>query len=78
MPKCRVQGCSAHAEYEVILYDVYRTGDVVFDRDCTCPYLCAEHVVENEEKAQGTRRPRGMVHYRYTNRHAAPRWEPNR
>jgi hypothetical protein len=47
---------------------------VDFDRDWICPYLCAENVVENEEKAQGTRRPRGMVHYPYTNRHAAPRF----
>ena len=43
MDKCRVQGCTAHAEFEVILYDVYRTGDVLFQRDFTCPYLCPAH-----------------------------------
>jgi len=70
--KCKVEGCGADAEYEVILYDVYlNNGKVFFEQDFTCPYLCAKHVVENEKKAQGERKPRGVVDYPYTNRNAA-------
>jgi len=71
-PKCSVSGCTADAVCEVILYDVYlHDGTVFFEQDYTCPYLCAEHVVENEAEAKGERKPRGVVTYPYTNQHAA-------
>jgi len=71
-PKCSVQGCGADATCEVILYDVYtHDGTVFFEQDFTCPHLCAEHVAENEKKAQGERRPRGEVNYPYSNQQAA-------
>lgn len=70
--KCSVKGCGKDATSEVILFDVYtHDGTVFFEQDFTCPYLCAEHVVENERKARGVRKPRGVVHYPYTNRHSA-------
>ena len=68
MEKCRVDDCGKDADLEVILYDFYMHGEVFFEQDFTCPYICMEHAMENESKAQGERRPRGTVHYPYTNR----------
>ena len=51
MPKCSVTSCETDADVEVILYDVYRDGEVFFQQDSTCPYLCTKHLVENEEGA---------------------------
>ena len=68
MQKCRVHGCGKKAEYEAILYAF---ADVFFQQDFTCPYLCAEHMVQNEVHALGVREPRGWVRYPYTNRHQA-------
>ena len=60
MPKCSVDGCDEPAEVEVILYDVYHSPPAVFfQRDQTCSFLCGEHMVENEGRAQGERKPRG-------------------
>lgn len=72
-PKCRVEGCDSDASFEVILYDFYpfRRGDVFFEQDFTCPFICAVHASENEQQAEGERRPRGVVHYPYTNRGGA-------
>jgi len=67
-PKCSVKGCDKKAMVEVILYDVYPSaGHVFFERDFTCPFLCLEHMVENEERAKGERKPRGLVEYPFTN-----------
>ena len=41
------------------------------ERDITCPFLCGEHMIENEEGAKGDRRPRGITHYPHTNQHGA-------
>lgn len=69
---CRVEACRNPADYEVILYDFYtEVGDVFFERDFTCPYICCEHAVENEERAVGVREPRGSVSYPCTNRERA-------
>jgi hypothetical protein len=71
-PKCSVKGCEAPATCEVILYDVYtHNGEVFFERDFTCPYLCSKHIIENEEGAKGEREPRGVVHYPHSNRQMA-------
>jgi hypothetical protein len=51
MPECAVGGCGKQADVEVILYDFYSTGDVFFEQDFTCPYLCTEHLLENEAEA---------------------------
>jgi hypothetical protein len=51
-PNCSVKGCKSPADFEVILYDVYVGTDVFFERDFTCPFLCFDHDVENEEKAK--------------------------
>jgi hypothetical protein len=50
-PQCSVPGCSINADVEVILYDVYPHGEVFFEQDSTCPYLCMTHVLENENTA---------------------------
>ena len=73
-PKCAASGCSNDADVEVRLYDLYLyhdRADVFDQRDFTCPFLCAEHVAENENTAVGVRKPRGFVQYKYTNRHSA-------
>jgi hypothetical protein len=53
-PKCAVPGCERAAVVEVILYDVYQYTDdrvynVLYDQNYTCPYLCMEHLSENEQ-----------------------------
>jgi hypothetical protein len=71
MEKCRVEGCGRDADLEVILYDFYLHGDVFFEQDFTCRYICMKHAIENEAGAEGERKPRGMVMYPYTNRGGA-------
>ena len=69
-PKCHV--CDNKAFAEVLLFDVYlKYDDVFLERDYTCPFLCRKHVIENEDKAQGIREPRGSVTYPYSNQHGA-------
>jgi hypothetical protein len=51
-PKCRVEGCEKDATVEVLLYDFYaELPEVRLERDFTCPFLCSEHMVENEQRA---------------------------
>ncbi len=71
-PKCSVAGCGADARVEVILYDVYTDmRDVFFEQDHTCPYLCGDHLVQNENGIRGERRPRGSSSYPHSNQHCA-------
>lgn len=74
-PKCAVPGCTEEATFEVILYDFYpypgKAADAFFEQDFTCPFICGPHAVENEDSAQGERKPRHVVTYSYTNKHAA-------
>jgi hypothetical protein len=56
-PRCAVPGCDRAAVVEVIFYDVYpsddgHVDDVVYEQDETCPYLCMEHLSENEARCQ--------------------------
>jgi hypothetical protein len=70
--KCSVPDCNEKAACEVILYDVYPyNGEVFFEQDHTCPYICKKHIMENEDKADGERAPRGSVHYPFTNKNGA-------
>jgi len=72
--QCSVDDCANPAEYEVYLYDYYpyQPNDFeFFEQDFTCPFLCKKHMEENEARADGERRPRGFVHYPYSNRHMA-------
>lgn len=72
MEICSVPNCQAEAVFEARLYDVYvPEGDVFDERDTTCPFLCSEHFRENETGVQGTRKPRDMTTYPFTNRHHA-------
>jgi hypothetical protein len=51
-PKCSVENCGSDAIVEVLLYDFYAEMPEVFlERDITCPFLCAEHMVQNEQQA---------------------------
>jgi hypothetical protein len=69
---CSVEGCKNPAYVEVVLYDVYLADQgVFFEQDFTCPYLCAAHMAENEEKARGVREPRGHVSYPFSNKENA-------
>jgi len=69
---CGVRKCTRIAHFEVILYDVYTDiGDVFFKQDEICPYICRDHMTENEEKASGVREPRGHIHYPFTNEYSA-------
>ena len=72
--KCGVPGCDERPCFEVILFDVYPhwvERDVHFQQDSTCPYLCLDHMGENEQCAVGVREPRGHVKYPFTNQHHA-------
>lgn len=72
--KCSVPNCDNNAFVEVRLYDVYpqiQVLDIYDQEDSTCPYLCKEHLAENEAGADGERRPRGKVYYPHTNKHCA-------
>lgn len=74
MKKCSVQNCKKKADYRVMLYDVYLPPcetSVFIEQDHTCPFICANHMAENEKKAEGTREARGFVSYPYTNKHLA-------
>jgi len=74
-PRCCIPGCGLLAAVEVFLYDVYPEEQMLFfEQDMTCPYLCWSHLAENEEEAQGERKPRGYVQYPYTNRQGALGW----
>jgi hypothetical protein len=71
--RCAVPGCEEYASFEVFLYDYYSApiNKEFFKQDYTCPFICQEHMNENESKAIGLRKPRGIVHYPYTNKHGA-------
>jgi hypothetical protein len=69
---CSVKECKKRADYEVVLYDYYQSyRETFYEQDFTCPFLCEEHMLENEEKADGERIPRGIVFYPFTNKHCA-------
>jgi len=70
---CSAMDCDQPAEYEVYLYDYYPQpiNEEFFEQDSTCPFLCDDHMRENEERAVGDRIPRGRVAYPYTNRNGA-------
>jgi hypothetical protein len=62
------------AEFEVYLWDFYdywNFKEEFFEQDFTCPFLCADHMNENERLARGERRPRGSVDYPHSNQHVA-------
>jgi hypothetical protein len=78
--RCGVEGCENLAACEVILYDIYfDSGEVFFERDITCPYVCQKHMIGNERQAYSyeetrcppRRQPRGTVHYPFTNKNHA-------
>lgn len=71
MTTCSVRGCDNEAAFEAMLYDKYATGEVFEERDHYCPFLCEEHHRENEAGAKGTRTPRDVTDYPFTNRHGA-------
>lgn len=51
-PKCSVENCGSDASVEVLLYDFYaEIPEVRLDRDFTCPFLCDDHMVQNEREA---------------------------
>lgn len=39
-----------------------------FEQDYTCPFLCSNHMEENEREAEGERAPRGFVGYPFSNK----------
>lgn len=54
--KCSVKGCNQPAEYEVIFYDVYlhptNPVTVFYERHESCPFVCQEHLSQNERNAK--------------------------
>ncbi len=71
MSECSVKNYEKEANYRVFLYDVYFTGGVFLKQDHTCPNICDTHLIENEKQAKGERKPRGITHYPFTNKHGA-------
>lgn len=54
------------------MYDYYPfTNKESLEQDFTCPFLCEDHMQENERKANGRRQPRGWVIYPYSNQGGA-------
>lgn len=54
--RCGVEGCGNLPAYEVILYDIYMDiGEIFFEQDITCPYLCPKHMIENEQQAHSVK-----------------------
>lgn len=69
---CSAEGCKRPAEFEVYLYDYYPSANAeFFEQDYTCPFLCEQHMEENEARAKGVRESRGSVDYPFSNRHGA-------
>lgn len=69
---CSVKGCKSHAEYEVYLYDYYEHMDEeFFHQDMSCPFICEAHMIENENRMKGERKPRTMPRYPFTNQYFA-------
>src|SRR5690606_38866076 len=61
--KCSVEGCSNQAEYEVLFYSYYvEMNRVHFKQDYTCPFICDEHMQENEAMSVGVREPRSDIY----------------
>lgn len=70
--KCCAPGCISPAEFEVYLWDFYAYfNEEFFEQDFTCPFLCQNHMEENERRAEGERVPRGLVSYPFTNKNFA-------
>jgi len=70
--KCSVEGCERIADFDVILYDYYlKRNEEFVEQDQTCPFICKQHMGENELRASGERRPRGTTTYPYTNQQLA-------
>lgn len=71
--ECSVRGCRKSADYEAIFYDVYLHlyGDVrvFYQAHESCPFICQEHLNENERNAKTSlanprwRAYRGSVQY---------------
>jgi hypothetical protein len=72
-PKCSVSGCDRNADYRVMLYDFYPYGDstLFIEQDHTCLFICGQHAAENENKACGERKPRGITSYPHSNKYNA-------
>jgi hypothetical protein len=71
--RCSVEGCPSLAALEVMRYHLDPgEGAVRFERDPDCPYLCLEHVRDNERRAEGERALHGYVTYPHTNRDRRP------
>lgn len=69
---CGVEGCNRDAVVEVIHYVIYSAEQqVFFEQDCTSPYLCAQHMMENEEGLRTERGHCGAARYPFTNSQGA-------
>lgn len=72
--KCSVHGCDRDADYAVIFYDVYPHSDVdvFYQLHESVPYICQQHLNENEAGAENgsedpkVRKYRGHVRYPHT------------
>jgi hypothetical protein len=77
MPQCSVARCDAPADYEVQEVRVTPYPDEVLQmRDPVCPYLCEEHMRENEERSTGviTYHSGDKVEYPYTHKRLNSGW----
>ena len=68
-PICSVSDCRKVAVCKVFRQDFdIAGGEPICDPDDSCPYLCREHLTENEQQAKGIRNLRGLVTYPHTNK----------
>jgi hypothetical protein len=67
--KCAVEGCERPAEYIVMLYN-YRDElqEEFYEQDQSCPFLCEQHMTENEQQAIGEKISGSSTTYPHTNK----------
>jgi hypothetical protein len=72
--KCSVEDCSADAELYVYLQDDYGYSIEYDERDPSCPYMCHEHAVQNDEESIGFGRERQYPFSKWAGRRTVRGW----
>jgi len=71
---CSVDECIEDGKYLVMLRDIYPDGEIFYEPDETCSYLCERHMMENQESKQNSGGTRPCFSYKYTNKNLAQGW----
>lgn len=66
--RCQVDGCNNTAEYAVFVVNTNKYGAKSYKEDNTCPYICSEHLIENEKSKAEIKNKKNYIKYLYTNK----------